>query len=370
MKGFYFINTDVRNTRAHTSQILNTAAAINGSISLSVVAPRYYGVIKLEDIKNRHGLGILPKLIFLKNFSVKDPSVFAFALFNIPAIGFLFLKLIREEIDFIYIRSSIFFPLAIFAYIFQIPCYYETHRKPLSFHERYRDYVMSRISTGIIVISNYLKEYYLPYKKNILIVHDAVSLERFSGVFNKGKVRKDLGILPGDKVCLYAGTVSRLKGVDYIFVTAKILPDFVFLLVGPALGEFVGINVPKNVKLLGAREQSELPPILHCADVLLLPHPKGEYSQSPMKLFEYMASGVPIVASRLPSISEVLNNNNAILIEAENANALASGIQKVVNDKSFSDKISKQAYQDVRSYTWEERGRKIATFIISRISYH
>lgn len=226
---------------------------------------------------------------------------------------------------------------------------------------------MSMMATGIIVISNYMREHYLRYDKKILVVHDAVSLERFAVKIDRAEVRKKLGLATDKKICVYAGTISRLKGIEYVVGAARLLPEVSFLLVGIISPEFSNAVLSHNVRILGRVEQKELPNILQAADVLLLPHPKGEYSQSPMKLFEYMASGIPIVASRLPSISEVLNDKNSVLVEPENGEALARGIENVIDGATDAAAIAAQAYSDVQNYTWEKRGVAIASFIKNEI---
>lgn len=363
MKGFYFVNTDIDNTRAHTCQILNTALFINENLSIKVVVPKYHNKIDFKIIKERHSLPIVPKIKILKNFGIKEPNILSFVLFNLPVISFLFIKKLKKEVDFIYIRSSFFLPTAIFAYMIGIHIFYETHRRPMSFGEKSRDYFISKISFGIVVISEYMKKYYLKYNKKILVAHDAVSFERFDKKITKKEAREKLKIDLNKKICVYTGTISKLKGLDYIFETASILQDVIFILVGQISSEFDINKLPKNIILFGRKEQKELPIILRSADVLLLPHPKSEYSQSPMKLFEYMASGVPIVASKLPSICEILNDKNAVLVEAENIKALTEGIRKIFDDKDNSEFIAKQAFIDVQEHTWERRGKKIANFI-------
>jgi len=82
-----------------------------------------------------------------------------------------------------------------------------------------------------------------------------------------------------------------------------------------------------------------------------------------MKMFEYMASKRPIIASNLPSIREILNKNNAILVKPDSSEDLAKGINLSLKNKDFSDKISLQAYQDVQEYTWQKRTKKIVNFI-------
>jgi len=123
----------------------------------------------------------------------------------------------------------------------------------------------------------------------------------------------------------------------------------------------------KNIIVVGSRPHSEIPYWQKSADVLVLPNTAKEdiskYYTSPMKLFEYMASGNSIVASDLPSIREVLNKDNSVLVEPDNPKKLAEGMNKVLGDFNFADKISKQALEDVKNYTWGERVKNILDFI-------
>ena len=72
-----------------------------------------------------------------------------------------------------------------------------------------------------------------------------------------------------------------------------------------------------------------------------------------------MAAKRPIVASDLPSIREVLNEGNAILVEPDNPKALAQCIKKALT----SDDVSQKAFEDVQEYTWDKRVKKILKFI-------
>jgi glycosyltransferase involved in cell wall biosynthesis len=92
----------------------------------------------------------------------------------------------------------------------------------------------------------------------------------------------------------------------------------------------------------------------------------ASYFTSPLKLFEYMASGKPIVASDLPAIREVLSHNtNSILVPPDNPEALAGGVRYILENPAMGEKIARQAAVDVLSYTWDERTKKIMDFIRS-----
>ena len=94
---------------------------------------------------------------------------------------------------------------------------------------------------------------------------------------------------------------------------------------------------------------------LEIADVLVLPNSakdKMSLYTSPIKMFEYMASHRPIVASNISSITEILSNKNSLLFEPDNAKDLAEKIQKAVS--LDCSKIVMKAHKDVESYTWEK----------------
>jgi glycosyltransferase involved in cell wall biosynthesis len=79
-----------------------------------------------------------------------------------------------------------------------------------------------------------------------------------------------------------------------------------------------------------------------------------------MKLFEYMAAGVPIVASDLPSIREVLRHGeNAWLVKPGEPDAIAKGIQIILENPPLANQLSRQACLDVRDYTWRQRANRI-----------
>ena len=87
------------------------------------------------------------------------------------------------------------------------------------------------------------------------------------------------------------------------------------------------------------------------------------YYMSPLKMFEYMAAKRPIIASDLPSVCEVLNKENAILVKPDNPESLAQGIKKILEDKELANKMSYQAFSDVENYTWHKRVENILNFI-------
>ena len=76
-----------------------------------------------------------------------------------------------------------------------------------------------------------------------------------------------------------------------------------------------------------------------------------------------MASRRPIVGTDLPTVREILNENNSVLVKPDDEGNLARGIEKVINDHFLVEKISSQAFEDIKQYTWQKRAEKILEFI-------
>ena len=85
---------------------------------------------------------------------------------------------------------------------------------------------------------------------------------------------------------------------------------------------------------------------------------------TPIKLFEYMASGAPVVASDLPSFSKYLKDNeNSLLFEPDNPKSLAEKVNTLLENHSMGEKLSNKAYSEVHEFTWQKRVEKILNFV-------
>lgn len=208
----------------------------------------------------------------------------------------------------------------------------------------------------------------------IMVAHDAVDLGKFSVTESKQKLRDRLDLSQNKKLVGYVGmlrTMGESNGVGDVLRAIKSLEDQVrFVIVG---GKNPGIQFYKNkAEELGVRDRvlfvgrvpyEQVGLYMHALDVLVAPYPDTEHYRkymSPLKIFEYMASGVPIVASDLPSIREVLGEHNAFLVAPENNEAIKLGIKKALRDGS---KKATQAQKDVKKYTWKKRAEKILNFV-------
>ncbi|PIR41928.1 MAG: glycosyl transferase family 1, partial [Candidatus Yanofskybacteria bacterium CG10_big_fil_rev_8_21_14_0_10_37_15] len=227
--------------------------------------------------------------------------------------------------------------------------------------------------TKTVVISEAIKKEFLKLgfnEKNILIAPDGVDLEKFDLSISKEEARKKVGLLFGKKIVMYTGHLFPWKGVDILAEAAQLLQDVDFIFIGGTeydIQKFKNkYQKVKNIKILGHKPHKEVPIYLKAADILVLPNSaKEEISSkytSPLKLFEYMASGRPIVASDLLSTREVLNESNSVLVKPDNPEALVEGIKSALANAKLAEKISDQALKDVQDHTWRKRAEKIITY--------
>jgi glycosyltransferase involved in cell wall biosynthesis len=170
----------------------------------------------------------------------------------------------------------------------------------------------------------------------------------------------------------YAGHLYPWKGVDLVVEIVAALADTRGLIIGgheaePDLARLDqlarDLDCRSRVTFTGLLAPGEARRRLQDAHVLVLPNPRSAISTeftSPLKLFEYMASGRPIVASDLPSIREVLTDGyNALLVEAGNPQALIDGVRRIKEDTALAERLATQALEDVHGFTWERRAARL-----------
>ncbi len=181
-------------------------------------------------------------------------------------------------------------------------------------------------------------------------------------------------------VIAYSGHLYPWKGVDLLIEALAALPAVRGLIVGGHPGEqdlarlqarSRELGLESRVYFTGMVAPQDVAGRLETADVLVLPNPETAVSArytSPLKLFEYLALGRPIVASDLPAFREVLTDRrNAVLFEPGSATALAGAIRTVLQDPAFAEAIAGQARAMAVEYSWDRRAERLdALFDASR----
>lgn len=237
---------------------------------------------------------------------------------------------------------------------------WETHTGAWNFFAR----ALARRAHRIIAISQGLKDFYIERgipADRIVVAHDGIDLEQFAHPQSKAESRARLGLPQDAKIAMYIGRLDGWKGTDTLLEASKLLSDVLTVVIGgePQQIESLAARYPQ-VRFLGYHPYTELADNQAAADVLMLPNtgkdPISAKFTSPLKLFSYMASGRPIVASDLPSIREVVDEQSALLVPADNPQALADCILRALDGGGT---IAEAARACVQQYSWRERASVI-----------
>lgn len=171
------------------------------------------------------------------------------------------------------------------------------------------------------------------------------------------ELRARVQLAADDRVVLYAGNFSRYQGVDLLMdAFTRIAPGdprLVLVCVGAqdeAQIDAMQARVPEplrhRVRILSRVERSEMPLWLAMADCLVSPRSGGD--NLPLKVFEYLASGQPIVATRNASQDALLGHGRAILCDSD-ADSLGQAIARVFADPPAARRMAEEARQYARS---------------------
>lgn len=211
-------------------------------------------------------------------------------------------------------------------------------------------------------------------RSRILVAHDAVAPDRFAALPSRSQARAQLGIDADAMVIAYTGSFGARypwKGVDVLLDSvAHADADWRYYLVGGTNEEIAALRAryrDPRIALHPHRAQEELPLVLAAADVLVLPNKRGyvhaERHTSPLKLFEYLASGVPMLVSDLPSVREVVTEDEVAFFEPNDPLALADGIRAIFADPERAHARAVRAQALAREHTWDARAAAIISFM-------
>jgi glycosyltransferase involved in cell wall biosynthesis len=173
----------------------------------------------------------------------------------------------------------------------------------------------------------------------VVTIRNGIDVSRFDAGFDRTKVRAELGLLAEDAVALFVGRMSPGKGHELALRSLKLTAGtsegsirLVFAGEGELLGDLrsraAGLGVEDRVVFAGFRR--DIPALLAASDMLVLP---SEAESLPMVILEAMASRMPVIATDVGGISEVvLDGRTGILVHPGDAEALAAAMVRLASD--------------------------------------
>lgn len=374
LKILYIHSTQIDSAKANLIQVLSMCNAFEkNDVSVELVLPKPLITIDNIDkyINDKFGIEIKFNIIFYEKFSNNRIIEKYFGVKSVE-------KILKEtKADYVFTRLPKFISLVLKN---NKKLIFESHNSIL--HNKYKlldSYWKQRILKSLkdknfvsfISISENLTKYWASIgvnKKKQLSLHDGFAEDLFDKIKSKEDSRKALNISLNEKVVMYIGSLYPDREIENILVAAKSTPNLKYYIIGGpkemedkyrAMAVEMNLN---NIKFLGYIPHNNVPLYLSTADYLLAlwsrKVPTINYC-SPLKVFEYMASGNLIIAHDFPTIREVLTEGKTtFFVNPDEKNDLGNVLKKVVsiNTSKIAAKSKKVVYDN---YTWEKRAQSI-----------
>jgi len=368
MKLVILFNTRLPTPRAHGWQVVKMAEAFSQTgAKVELWRPEIPSGFE-EDIFNFYGVGktFQDKKIWCLNLSEK---IFPAGLvYRMRYLTFLFrLLFVKKE------KSWVFFTrhpeVAWVLSHFGFKTIFELHNWIIR-KKKINQFLLKKVSL-IIATTNLIKREMIANgfgADNILVAPHGVELEKFNLGLTVTTARQKLALPLDKKIIVYTGALYQQKGIATIIEAARSLPeDYQLCLIGGLPQDIeriksVAADLPA-LCVLGAKKHDQIPFYLQAADILLIANSGQDTVESrftaPLKLFEYLASGRPIVASDVPAIREFLNEETAVLVKPDDPAILAKALASLANDKDKQVKLAANGLAQAKKFNWQNRAQKI-----------
>jgi glycosyltransferase involved in cell wall biosynthesis len=234
------------------------------------------------------------------------------------------------------------------------------------------DHIVSLTET----FKTWLVERGLRAASEITVIPDAFD-PRLYYPLDKAEARRQLGLPETVFIVGYAGLTFAYRRLDLLVDAFASLDRMggggLLMLVGGRQTEIKELR--NQARRLGVRPEEMVTPgqvsqraaaiYASAADVLVIPDTVTGLTASPLKLFEYMALGKPIVVKDMPALREIINDRAALFFEPGDAGALAAALARVRDDAKLRETMGCAAREQSLTYTYEARASKIAEVVAS-----
>ena len=363
MRISYLFNSSTPSSNPSSIQVVNTCGALASLLhDVKLVVPNTGFKTSLSKF---YGLKKPPKLIRLKYFD-KTPFGINYYLFSIFSILYGILN--KTEV---YITRNLFtlFLLNILKKktIVEVHHNIDNEGRLVKFLYRNCDVFNKKNILKVIAITNPVKKYLLNNykidKKKIQIISSASSLK-----FKFKKLRKKKIYNIG-----YFGSLDQSKGSNFIIDLSKVDKHNNYFIYGGLKEEVIKLkkNISKNLKIYPRVPYSKIRENMSKMDILLMPsNPKklkslcgvGNIAKftSPLKLFDYLASGKLIISSNLKVFNEIIKDKqNCIIADKLDTKSWVKVINKISSNLIKVNKIKKNAFDLSKKFTYLKRVKKI-----------
>ncbi len=230
---------------------------------------------------------------------------------------------------------------------------------------------------AILAVSSQLANYLVASgieRRKIHVIPNGADTEIFEAAPSRKECRKSVGFRE-EFVIGFVGSLKRWHGVDILLTAFESFADrfpnvrLVVIGTGPEeetlRQETASSQFSRQIFLTGAVPHSEIPAYLRSFDVAVAPfrNTKNFYF-SPIKLFEYMAAGLPIVASGIGQLEQVIEDGqDGLLFEAESPQSLTMRLEELYHSKPLRQRLADNACQKSKAYTWSRAAEETISVV-------
>ena len=197
---------------------------------------------------------------------------------------------------------------------------------------------------------------------------------------DKRESRQSLGILPEERVICYVGSLAPWQGVKHLLAASAQLrlkgfaPKVLIIGTGPEESRLREVakqlHVSTSVQFAGAPENSFVPHYVSAADVCAAPFEKTRKA-SPIKIFEYLACGRPVVASDVDEVGSFLRETGGgIAVEPGNPDAISEAIEWMFRHPTEADLMGSRGREAVqRTRSWAATAANVAGVLENAVNH-
>lgn len=350
---------------------LNMAGAFKEiGMDVEVITP--YKIRNGKEVKEFYQLNVSFPIHSIS--ILKPPKRYAYFLFSVLSSFFYRIKRIKEKFiiytDFPWV--AIFSPHLGLPTIFS-PDTYQPYRLYYSFliTASLRKKFLVFVCMSSTLADSYKKDGVPPNK--IITAPLGVNLNRYSSPISQTEAREILNLPQPSPLITLIGDLYPGRGAEVLIECATRFKDAIFLLGGATLeqqkylNDIIASKGLSNIIIKGFIPIKDVPLYEWASDILVAPYTTKTLTHNimcPLKIFDYMAAGRPIVASDFPPLHDILmHRKNAILVPPEDIESWCNSFEEILNNKELYTSLSQNALQTAKEFTWINRARKILEFL-------
>ena len=333
----------------------------------------------------RIGIGRLSRIYRSTLLYYAERSAFAWMV-----LAYLsWLRLRGQHYDVVYVREVItaFWLALLLPRLTGARVLYEVHDLEARNHSRARerwaqpllqiiDRVTLQVPAGLVSLTEAFRQQLerdgLRPAQDVAVLPDAYDEQRYYAFSSQERAaaRQALGIAPDAILVVYAGLTFAYRGLDMLLDALAEASTTIFglraALVGGRPQELVvlreqaqRLGILECVTFTGQQDQNLVAHYLAAGDILCVPDTVTDVTASPLKLFEYMATGQAIICPDIPALHEITGGDGALHVPRRNTSALAQAIIRLAGDPQLRQELGQRALQRVEPYTYTQRAKKL-----------